>query len=143
MSLAYLVILVDVGIAAIVLAVHLTGGSGSAVLADMGHVRERFAEDFADEAVTGVQLCNDGQAAFLELDAGRTGIIQAFGDRFLTRIVTADDVADIQCAGDATISIRFRDFTWRGGMFAFDDPRIAKHMARRLRTADFGRTEEE
>lgn len=132
MSLIFLVILVATGIAVIVLAVHLTGGSAGAVLADAAQARARFAQDHADATVNRLHLCTDGRAAFLELEDGRTGIVQALGGRFLTRIVTARDVADIVCEGDATISVRFRDFTWRGGAFAFGDPAAAKRIADRL-----------
>lgn len=122
MGLTLLVILVVGGIAAIVLAVHLTGGSRTARLADAAQARARFAEDFPDHAVRAVRLAGDGETAFLALGDGRTGIVQAFGDRFLTRVLAARDIAGLEKPDAVTVSVRLRDFTWTGGRFRFADP---------------------
>ena len=132
MSLPVLVVLVVVGISAIVLAVHLTGGTRNAVLADEAAARARFALDHPREHPTAVRLTKAREAAFLELDRGRIGIVQSFGDRFLTRIVTAADVERADRPAPDQIVLAFRDFTWRGGRFdlasADDAGRIAEGL---------------
>ena len=55
------------------------------------------------------------------LARGRTGVVQVIGDRFLTRIVTPADVDLASLVESKVLSLRFKDFTWRGGRFAFAD----------------------
>lgn len=128
MSFALLVILVVAGIAVIVLAVHLTGGSRNALLRDAAHARSRFAEDFPDAAVAGVHLCTSGEAAFLELRDGRLGIVQSLGDRFLTRILRRAEILEVDPVDDVTFSVRFRDFTWPRAVFRFADSASARRI---------------
>jgi hypothetical protein len=123
--------LVVVGIAAIVIAVHMTGGSRPARLTSEAHARRRFAEDFPDETVSDVALTDDGAAAFLMLGGGRMGIVHAFGDRFLTRILQRGDVAAMEADGDS-LRLRMRDFTWKGGAFRFPDSAAAARIRRAL-----------
>ncbi|OBQ75013.1 hypothetical protein [Mesorhizobium erdmanii] len=119
MSLPILVAIVVLGIALSVTAVHFTGGSKTATLADPDQAVRRFAEDFPDEMVREIRLTADARPAFLELGRGRIGIVHSIGDCFLTRIVTAADVS-VSNAGDAnTILMRLTDFTWKGGRFRF------------------------
>jgi hypothetical protein len=132
MSLPLLVIIVVVGIAATVIAVHMTGGSRKAALENVNDARRAFAADFPDEATSAVVLTEDGQSAFLPLAGGRIGIVQSFGDGFFTRIVAPKDVAEIKLREPAIVSIRFKDFTWTGGHFSFADAGAAKDIASRL-----------
>jgi type II secretory pathway pseudopilin PulG len=120
MSLPVLVAIVVVGIALCVVAVHFTGGSRQAALEAAEDAARRFGEDFPDEAIRAIRLTSDKRTAFLELDGKRTGIVQAVGDRFLTRIFTPQDISAVT-AEPGVVSIRFRDFTWAGGRFAFAD----------------------
>lgn len=133
MSLPILVAMVVIGITAAVLAVHLTGGSVKARLAGPDQARNRFAEDSPDEPVLAVRLTSDAETAFLELGDERMGIVQVFGDKFLTRIVSHKDVARIDAPGPAVVSIRLRDFTWGGGEFSFDDEETASAVMRALK----------
>jgi hypothetical protein len=109
--------MVVVGIAAIVLAVHLTGGTRTATLDDAEAAKRRFAADFSDIAVGNVWLTADRHAAILALADGRAGIVSALGDRFLTRIVGSGDAEAV--ADGPTVALRIEDFTWRGGPFTF------------------------
>lgn len=119
MSLPVLVAIVALGIALSVAAVHFTGGSKMAALANVDQALSRFSEDFPDEPATKVRLTADGRSAFLDLGHGRTGIVHGVGDCFLTRIVIPRDVSALT-AGDAnTVSFRLADFTWKGGRFQF------------------------
>lgn len=133
MSLPILVAMVVIGITAAVLAVHLTGGSVKAKLARPDEARNRFAEDFPEEAVLAIHLTSDAETAFLELGDERMGIVQVFGDKFLTRIVSYKDIAGIATPGQAVVSIRLRDFTWGGGEFSFDDEDAASAVIRSLK----------
>ncbi|WP_206075927.1 hypothetical protein [Mesorhizobium sp. Z1-4] len=132
MSLTLLVVMVVVGIAAVVAAVHMTGGTVTAALDGTEAARQRFASDFADMEVTETWLTEQRDAAFLALEDGRTGIVCAFGDRFLTRIASAGDPAmRVECDG-RTVRIRMDDFTWHGGPFTFASEADALAIARRL-----------
>jgi hypothetical protein len=135
MSLAVLVVIVVVGIVAVVVAVHMTGGTRDARLADEAAARRRFAEDFPNETPRGVALTASGTAAFLELDGPRTGIVQSFGDRFLTRIVTPADIARVEEDGLA-LTVEFRDFTWRRAVFDFPTLADSENIATRLSPAN-------
>jgi hypothetical protein len=133
MSLPILVAMVVIGITAAVLAVHLTGGSAKARLAGADQARNRFAEDFPDEEVLAVRLTSDAETAFLQLRDERMGIVQVFGDKFLTRIVTPKDIARISSSGQAVVSIGLHDFTWGGGEFRFADEDAANAVMRVLK----------
>ena len=132
MSLPLLVAMVVVGISAIVLAIHLTGGTRRARLDSSGEAIARFREDFPEEPVTVVRLTASGDTAFLELSAGRTGLVQSFGDRFLTRVIAPRDVIACRHIGDSTVSLRLADFTLGGGIYTFADDRDAEAVARSL-----------
>ena len=129
MSLPVLVALVVVGIALSVLAVHFTGGSKIATLADADQALSRFADDFPDEKVATVRLTADARTAFLDLGQGRCGIVHSVGDCFLTRIVTPHEIRAIKVDEDGALSLRLADFTWKGGRFAFADKADARTVA--------------
>ena len=119
MSLTVLVLIVGFGIAAVVAAVHWSGGTTTATLAGDDQARARFAEDFPDEAPSRIWLTENRETAFLDLGGGRVGIVQSFGDRFLTRIARREDLAAAGRDDPVTVELGFRDFTWRGGRFRF------------------------
>ncbi|WP_027039160.1 hypothetical protein [Mesorhizobium ciceri] len=119
MSLPILVAIVTFGIALSVAAVHFTGGSKTATLADADQAMSRFAEDFPDETATVVRLTADARTAFLDVGRGRIGIVHGIGDCFLTRIVTPRDVGVLTAEDGNTVSFRLADFTWKGGRFRF------------------------
>ncbi|UVK36584.1 hypothetical protein LHFGNBLO_003519 [Mesorhizobium sp. AR10] len=121
MSLPVLIAIVVFGIALSVLAVHFTGGSKTATLGSADQALSRFANDFPDELATAVRLTVDSRTAFLDLGRGRTGIVHSVGDCFLTRIVTPADVVALNVDDAGTLSLRFADFTWKGGRFTFAD----------------------
>lgn len=135
MSLPLLVAIVAVGIALIVAAVHLTGGSRRATIASAEQAVERFREDFPGETVGTVRLTRSAETAFLELNEGRVGIVHAVGDRFLTRALTPRDVASCSRVGEAGLSVRLSDFTFTGGNFDFGDRQAADAVAARLAPA--------
>ena len=135
MSLPVLVVLVVLGIALSVAAVHFTGGTTTAMLAGADQARDRFAEDFPDENPGTVRLTADRHTAFLELGPARSGVVQSIGDCYLTRIVTPRDVMGLAVEGRA-VSLRIDDFTWKGGSFTFADEADARAVAMALRDQD-------
>lgn len=135
MSLPVLVVIVVVGIALSVAAVHFTGGTITATLATADQALARFAEDFPDEKPGTVRLTADRHAAFLELGSTRQGIVQSIGDCFLTRIVAPQDVLALT-RERKVLSLRLNDFTWKGGRFAFADEADALAVAAALQGHD-------
>ncbi|MBK8456751.1 MAG: hypothetical protein IPL47_06295 [Phyllobacteriaceae bacterium] len=131
MSLPVLVALVVGGISAIVVLLHLTGGTRDARLADAEAARARFAADFLEETAERIVLAGDGNAAFLVLSGGRTGIVQAFGDRYLTRI-HAPGEDDIAPKGEADLALSTHEFAWRGGTYRFASAAERDAVAARL-----------
>ena len=129
MSLPLLVAMVVAGIGAIVAAIHFTGGTRRVRLGDAEHAAGRFREDFPEEQVSDVRLTASGDAAFLELAGGRLGLVQSFGDRFLTRIVAPADIIGCRRIGERAVSMRLADFTLTGGIYTFADPRDADAVA--------------
>ncbi len=138
MSLPILVAMVAIGITLTVAAVHFTGGGRRATIADAAQAGRIFGTDFPDEAIGAVTITADRLAAFLGLRGGRTGIVQTFGDGFLTRIVSPHDVAAIEQCGSTAVLLRLRDFTWSGGRFVFADDATAVMIAAALRPAPAG-----
>lgn len=126
MSLPILVALVVIGITAAVAAVHFSGGSRIAAIRDSAHARDLFVTDFPDEQTGEASLTSDRHSAFMALPGGRIAIVQSFGDGYFTRAVSPGDIASIAVRDPATVSIRFRDFTWTGGHFHFDNADTAR-----------------
>lgn len=131
-SLPVLGVMVVVGIAMAVAAVHFTGGSRTTRLADARSAVERFAVDFPDLRAGAVQLTENGDTAFIELADGHIGIVHAVGDRFLTRIVTPAEIELAKLDGHTVLTLRLKDFTWRGGRFAFADAAAAQAIFKAL-----------
>lgn len=121
MSLPVLVAMVVVGVSAIVIAVHLTGGTARAVLADAAAARTRFLVDYPDEEIAAVYLTGDRTAAFLELANGHVGLVHTIGDSFFTRCLTPADVKSMSRDGTTALALRLHDFTWAGDVFHFAD----------------------
>ena len=129
MSLGLLAVMVVIGVSGVVLLVHLTGGSRRARLEGELAARTRFGVDHPDLAIVAAYLTQDGDAAFLALEDGRVGIVAAAGDRFLTRLVGAPDLAGTPRVTGATLMLRLRDFTWPGGAFTFAGEGEARAVA--------------
>lgn len=129
MSLPLLAVLVVGGIAAIIAAIHFSGGTKVARLEDVAAAQARFAVDFPAPVVQVVHLTTSGSDAFLELDDGRVGLVHGVGDRFLTRVLGARDVASCRISGERAILLRLVDFTYGGGRFEFETAASAARIA--------------
>ena len=83
-------------------------------------------------------MTSDGRTAILALYGNRVGLVHAVGRHFLTRLVTATDIASLEIKDGATLSLRLHDFTWRGGDFTFAEPEVAAEMASLFKPAPTG-----
>ena len=131
MQLWQLGLLVGFGVALIVWLVHLSGGSRKAVLADAQTAIARFAEDFPTLAPTNAVLTKSGDAAFLALPDGKTGLVHALGDGFLTRILEPAVMAGVKADANR-LSLRIADFTFPGAAYEMADSATARTIAGQL-----------
>lgn len=132
MALPLLAAIVIVGIAAVVLAVHFTGGSRKAQIASDDEARRIFRLDYPDVLTADVAVTKDGQSAFLALPGGDMGVVHVHGDGYLTRRFSRTDVGGAALKEPATVWLRFRDFTWTGGNFTFAETTSARWVAAAL-----------
>jgi hypothetical protein len=73
--------------------------------------RARFLVDYPGEQPGEIVVSNDGKAAFIALAGGRTGLVHAMGDRFLTRILEPRVVRSVERGSDGVLTLRLDDFT--------------------------------
>ncbi len=120
MPLPVLVIIVVFGIALVVACVWLLGLSKPARLADADDARAQFAVSFPATKVEEVLVSADGVAAFLLLGGGRRiGLVEAFGARFITRILRAGDIEPTGSLGESGVRLHFADFSHPRGRYEF------------------------
>ncbi|RZS87652.1 hypothetical protein EV217_0027 [Phyllobacterium myrsinacearum] len=119
LGLPALIGMIVVGISVGVLAVHLAGGSERPQLADDGEARSIFLVDFPESRIGPIVYTHDRRTAFFELAMHRTGIVHGIGNKFLTRCISASDVASAEPAGDRALKVRWHDITWPRQTFSF------------------------
>lgn len=128
MSLAILVPLVVVGVSLVVLAIHFSGLSRPARIGSDEEVRARYAYDYPLDTVQSMDVTTDRRAAFLAVEGGVLGIVESFGDGYVTERLAPG--ADIDIATDgAAIRVRSGDVTWLGGTYSFDTVEQANRIA--------------
>ena len=111
MSLPLLVVIVVAGIAAIVAAVHFTGGSAPVRLAGEAEAIAAFTRDYPDHVPREAILTASGDAALILLGEGALGLVSMFGSNSLTRLVGAGDLATAPVLSETRLSLRLRDVT--------------------------------
>ena len=114
MPLDILVILVVVGISGVVLLAWWLGWSRPATLSSTEEAKAEFLRDYPGATVGDVILTSDGAAALLRLSENSTGLIFSFGDRFVTRQLTAQIVRaiDVQAGPKlTTVVLKLADFS--------------------------------
>jgi hypothetical protein len=111
MPLEFLAAMVVAGLSLVIGAVHLSGLSRPAIVSGPDQARARFLLDFPDENPGEVVISADGRAAFIALAGGRTGLVHAMGDRFLTRILERRSIRAVQREPDGVLAVRLDDFT--------------------------------
>lgn len=121
MPLEIFAIIVPLGIAFIVLVVKFTGLSKTASLADDREAIAVFESDYAGEK-HGSQalLTSDHSTAFIPMEsAAQLGLVEAMGDRFITRLLYRNDVGKCERASNTELNIKFNDFTHPSGKYVF------------------------
>lgn len=131
MELWQLGALVGFGVTLIVFLVHLSGGSRRAILINDDVAIGRYLIDFPSAKVLSVKRTASGNAGFLMLSDGSTGLVHAVGDVFLTRHLTAGSVESAQSAG-SKLSLTFNDFTFPAATYVFADDATASSLRQRL-----------
>jgi hypothetical protein len=131
MQLWQLGLLVGFGVALIVYLVHLSGGSRKAFLGSDKAAINRFAEDFPSIKPEKATLTKFGNAAFLHLPDGTLGLVHAFGDGYLTRILDSSILAGSKSEANF-LSVRLADFTFPGARYEFADADAARDIQRQL-----------
>jgi hypothetical protein len=111
MSLPLLVVIVVAGIAAIVAAVHFSGGSKPARLAGEAEAIAAFTRDYPDHVPRGAILTASGDAALMPLGEGAFGLVAMFGSHSLTRLVGTGDLATPPVLTETRLILRLRDVT--------------------------------
>lgn len=136
MSLPILLIAVVIGISIIVAAIHFSGGSKAVTIASTEQAVARFQDDYPEQPIGAVWLTVAADAAFLELSNGGTGVVQAFGDRFVTRSLAPRDIAACSRVAATGVSLRITDFTFPGGEFVFSDAATADAIVAQLTASE-------
>lgn len=133
MALWQLGALVSFGVSLIVFLVHLSGGSRKARLASDAAAIQRYRNDFPASKADAAIRTRSGDAAFLLLSDGSTGLVHAMGDEFLTRRLVAGSLKSVGGTG-ATLSLKFDDFTFPFASYEFAGPALADLLRQRLST---------
>ena len=121
LSLPVLIGMIVAGIVTGAVAVHLLGGNRQAVLNSDKDVLERFRQDYPESLITRIYYTQDRRTAFFDLPQQGTGIVHAVGAKFLTRILKAQDIAEIRKQDETRLFLQMHDFTWPAAAFSFDD----------------------
>lgn len=119
LGLPALIGMIVVGISVGVLAVHLAGGSERPRLVDDDETRSIFLVDFPESRIGAIVYAHNRRTAFFELPMHHTGIVHGMGNKFLTRHVSAPDIASAETAGDLSLKVRWHDITWPRQTFSF------------------------
>lgn len=111
MPLEILVPFVVLAVAAIMLVIVRSGLSKQAAIASAEAARRRFRIDYPAADIACVLIDDDRKTALLAMrNSGEAGLVLAFGDRTVTRLLTPGDVRSM-AAGNAGFTLRFDDFT--------------------------------
>lgn len=130
MPLPILVAVVAGGIALIVLAVHLTGGSRPAEIAGETEATDRFAVDYPEAVVLRCILSADRRDAVLEIADGHAGLVHAIGSKYLTRFVGRGEMTARRSEAEpGAVDLDTRDITWPRARLRFSDAATAEAVA--------------
>ena len=128
MSLPILVAVVGIGIAAIVIAVHLMGGTVVAEFTSPDEAIVRFRIDYPEANVAACHISRNRRDAVLELADGHVGLVHAIGSKYLTRSIRGGEMAT-RATGKGTVEIDTHDITWPRARMEFEDQETARKVA--------------
>jgi hypothetical protein len=139
LPLPILVAVVGIGIAAIVIAVHLMGGTAVAEFTSSDEAIDRFRIDYPETNVVACHISRNRRDAVLELADGHVGLVHAIGSKYLTRSIRGGEMA-ARSTETGTVEIDTHDITWPRARMEFEDQETARGVAELIGSA--GNTEE-
>ena len=108
------------------------GGWTASRIETVQEAAARLQQDFLSFNSAGGIVSAEGKAALvIDKDSDRIGLVLAQGDIFVSRIVDADSIAQIDAA-DGLLDIRFRDFTFPRAVLDLANPDAAIEWRNRL-----------
>ena len=111
MPLHILALLVIVGLAAIISAIHFSGGSRAVAPMTAEQAMQRFCEDHQMTHMTECILAEDGRSAIVFSDlAQEVGLVLQLGDKLVTRKLSADLLSQVDDSPDG-LALKLNDFT--------------------------------
>ncbi|MEZ5872120.1 MAG: hypothetical protein R3D32_09775 [Nitratireductor sp.] len=124
-----LVPMILVGLALVAVAIHLLGLSKDVFISTISDAIRLLETDFPDAIVEEAILASNGKAAILKLEDGSAGLVEAMGDRYVTRVVARNDVRQVERKGDCELVLRLADFTLPRLILNFTEPKAALKAA--------------
>ena len=101
-------------------------------------VAERLAADFIGYEAHDITFANGGKAALARSRDGRgIALTILMGDRMITRLLSPGVLRSVAAHGNASLRIRFEDFTLPAASLTFDDAETGRKWAEAL--ADLAR----
>ena len=89
-------------------------------------------QDIVKNFVCGIILLFDRSIEvgdYIELEDGSAGLVEAMGDRFITRILAQKDVRQVERKGECDLVLRLADFTLPRLTLTFAEPKAALKAA--------------
>ncbi|MCB1456706.1 MAG: hypothetical protein KDJ48_07960 [Nitratireductor sp.] len=129
MPLTILVPMILIGLALVAIAMRLLGLSKQASISAIGEAISVLRTDYPDALVEEAILASNGKAAILKLEDGSAGLVEAMGDRFITRILAQKDVRQVERKGECDLVLRLADFTLPRLTLTFAEPKAALKAA--------------
>lgn len=129
MPLTILVPMILVGLALVAIAIRLLGLSKDVSIPAIADAISLLRADYPDANIEEAILASNGKAAILKLEDGSAGLVEAMGDRFITRILAQKDIRQVERKGDCDLVLRLADFTLSRLTLSFAEPKAALKAA--------------
>ena len=96
-------------------------------------VAERLAADFIGYEARDITFANGGKAALARSRDGKgIALTLLIGDRMITRLLGPEVLRSVAADGNASLRIRFEDFTLPAATLSFDDADTGRKWAEAL-----------
>lgn len=120
MSIGVWIGLVAAGLVIVVLMMRRQGEGSGPSLEDTGAAIVEFGKAYPALPIRDVVMTSDRRAAFLRLADGRTGMLEASGRHFLSRLMMPGSVDVEGTEGDRALRLSFRGSRAGSAVYAFD-----------------------
>ena len=116
MPLEILAAMVVVGVGLSVLLVRWAFGANRPRIREAGEAVRRLRIDFPEagaDAADAVLVADDGRNALIRLaaPAGHLGYVQAFGSKYVSRLIAPGDIRNGKYQGDGVLRVHLKDIT--------------------------------